>query len=143
MFSNSLKADERMKWCVRKIHPSHILGIQGRRICSPPSKLGLELGCLLQGWGWQASVPQMTQDKFLMLLGKRPAGPKIGTYKYIFSNPFFKTKLETSRDHIIKFRKKRCYCIFHVFRHVAKTWSVSDELLEYLILSMKYLHMCL
>lgn len=51
-------------------------------------------------------------------------------HKYLCSNLFPDTRLETSCNHIIKSRMRRCYCILPVSHHGAEIRSPSAEWLE-------------
>lgn len=124
MFSNSLKADERMEWCASKTLPSHSVGIQGGEMSSqhpapiPAGWLCNWLPCEakapLEGLGCQAPVPWVTQYQLLLLLGETPSCTQICSCKYLRSNSFPNTRLETSCNYITTSRMRRYYRVLPV-----------------------------
>ena len=49
---------------------------------------------------------------------------------------------ETYSNHIIKFRRKRCYCILPISYYVVEICSINDEWLKIYQTGKKCLHMC-
>ena len=97
-----------------------------------PSRLGSNWTALYSraSCGVACSCPLNDTRWIPRALRENASGTKICTCKYVFSNPRPNTKWETSGNHIIKFRRKRCCCVLPISHYVAEIRSVSAEQLK-------------